>query len=68
MGRKLDTSEQRNMIASEENKEQEPRSSLEIKQKVSANLNALKDRMKEIPQSFGDMIRQFCRARQKYLG
>ena len=40
-----------------EKKEAELKTTFENKQKKSANLNALKDQMKEIQQSFGDMLR-----------
>lgn len=38
--------------------EQELRNTFEIRQKRAANLNALKDQMLEMQQSFGDMLRQ----------
>ena len=41
-----------------EKKEGELKTTFENKQKKSANLNALKDQMKEMQQSFGDMLRQ----------
>lgn len=41
-----------------EKKEGELKTAFEDKQKRSANLNALKEQMKEMQQSFGDMLRQ----------
>jgi type IV pilus assembly protein PilO len=41
-----------------EKKEGELKTAFEGKQKKSANLNALKEQMKEMEQSFGDMLRQ----------
>ncbi|MBI1731641.1 MAG: type 4a pilus biogenesis protein PilO [Gammaproteobacteria bacterium] len=41
-----------------EKKEAELKTAFEEKQKKSANLNALKEQMKEMQQSFGDMLRQ----------
>ncbi len=41
-----------------EKKEAELKSTFDTKQKKSANLNALKEQMKEMQQSFGDMLRQ----------
>lgn len=45
-------------IAAEKAKELELISNLEIKQKKAANLEALKTQMKEMEQSFGDMLKQ----------
>lgn len=53
-----DISDLRVQIAKLETTEQEKISVLEKKQKKAANLNALKDQMKEMKQSFGDMLRQ----------
>lgn len=55
---KFDTSKQRVTLAGEQDKEQDHRKTFEIKQKKAANLNALKEQMKEMQQSFGDMLRQ----------
>lgn len=41
-----------------EKREVELKTTFEAKQKKSANLNALKEQMKEMEQSFGDMLRQ----------
>lgn len=41
-----------------EKKEGDLKATFEDKQKKSANLNALKEQMKEMEQSFGDMLRQ----------
>ena len=57
-GWKLDITEQRVELASEQQKEQEHRNTLETKQKKAANLKALKEQMQEMEQSFGDMLRQ----------
>lgn len=53
-----DTMPQREKLAKAEQKEQELKSSFEIKQKKAANLDALKQQMQEMEQSFGDMLRQ----------
>lgn len=58
LGWKYDISEQRGELAKAEIKEQELRDTLETKQEKAANLNALKEQMKEMEQSFGDMLRQ----------
>jgi type IV pilus assembly protein PilO len=57
-GWKFDVTKQRETVAKLENEEREQIESLERKQKKAANLNALKDQMKEMEQSFGDMVRQ----------
>lgn len=57
-GWKFDVSQQREELARAESKEQELRDTIERKQKKAANLNALKEQMKEMEQSFGDMLRQ----------
>lgn len=57
-GWKFDISQQREELAKAESKEQELRDTVERKQKKAANLNALKEQMKEMEQSFGDMLRQ----------
>jgi type IV pilus assembly protein PilO len=54
----FDITKQREALAVEAQKEQESRDTLEVKQKKAANLKALKEQMKEMEQSFGDMIRQ----------
>lgn len=53
-----DTSGQRETLAREESKEQELKGIFETKQKKAANLDALKAQMKEMKQSFGDMLKQ----------
>lgn len=45
-------------VAAVEKKEATLKTTFEDKQKKSANLNALKEQMKEMEQSFGDMLRQ----------
>lgn len=57
-GWKFDISKQREELARVESKEQELRDTIEQKQRKAANLNALKEQMKEMEQSFGDMLRQ----------
>ncbi|TAJ91407.1 MAG: pilus assembly protein PilO [Gammaproteobacteria bacterium] len=54
----FDVSKQRETLAGEETKEQELKTTFETKQRKAANLDALKEQMKEMEQSFGDMIRQ----------
>lgn len=55
---KFDVSDQRDMLAKAQNNEQELKQTFETKQKKAANLKALQDQMKEMQQSFGDMLRQ----------
>ena len=55
---KLDITKQQETLAGLEQKEQEEIGVLERKQKKAANLQALKEQMKEMEQSFGDMVRQ----------
>lgn len=57
-GWKLDLSKQREQLASQEAKEVEHKATFERKQKRAANLQALKEQMEEMKQSFGDMLRQ----------
>ena len=54
----FDITKQREQLFSVQQKEQDLSGILETKQKKAANLNALKEQMKEMEQSFGDMIRQ----------
>jgi len=58
LGWKFDWSDQRANIASLEQKELDLKGTFEKKQKKAANLEPLKEQMKEMQQSFGDMIRQ----------
>jgi len=53
-----DISSQQEELAKVESKEQELRQTFETKQKKAANLEPLKQQMKEMEQSFGDMLRQ----------
>lgn len=53
-----DTTKQREELAGLERKEHEQIEVLDKKQKKAANLKALKEQMKEMEQSFGDMVRQ----------
>lgn len=53
-----DTTTQRTELASVELKEQELRQNFETKQTKAANLEALKQQMVEMEQTFGDMLRQ----------
>jgi type IV pilus assembly protein PilO len=57
-GWKFDISNLRGNIATLEKKELDLKAKYEEKQKKAANLDALKDQMKEMEQSFGDMLRQ----------
>lgn len=57
-GWKLDLSKQREQLTAEATKEVEHKATFERKQKRAANLNALKEQMIEMKQSFGDMLRQ----------
>ncbi len=57
-GWKLDLSKQREQLAAEAAKEVAHKETFERKQKRAANLNALKEQMIEMKQSFGDMLRQ----------
>lgn len=56
-GYKFDVSGQRETIAGLERKEVDLKETFEKKQKKAANLDALKDQMKEMQQSFGDMLK-----------
>lgn len=53
-----DISEQQEELAAAEAREQELRQTFETKQKKAANLDALKQQMAEMEESFGDMLRQ----------
>ncbi len=55
---KFDVTKQQEKLAELESKEKKEISKLEAKQKQAANLPALKEQMKEMEQSFGDMVRQ----------
>ncbi len=57
-GWKFDVTKQREELAGLQQKEQEQIDVLDAKQRKAANLNALKEQMKEMEQSFGDMVRQ----------
>jgi type IV pilus assembly protein PilO len=57
-GWKFDTTKQRETLAGLEQKKVEQLDILDAKQKKAANLNALKVQMKEMEQSFGDMVKQ----------
>ncbi len=57
-GWKFDWSVQMEELTSVESKEQEHRATFEKKQKKVANLEPLREQMKEMEQSFGDMLRQ----------
>jgi len=54
----FDLSQQRDQLTAEIAKEQELKEVFEKKQRRAANLNALKEQMVEMKQSFGDMLRQ----------
>lgn len=53
-----DISVQQEKLAKVQSKEDELKRSFEIKQKKAANLEALKQQMQEMEQTFGDMLRQ----------
>ncbi|MEJ2761463.1 MAG: type 4a pilus biogenesis protein PilO [Gammaproteobacteria bacterium] len=55
---KLDVSGQRDTLTTKVAKEEKLKSTFEVKQKKAANLPALKNQMKEMKQSFGDLLRQ----------
>ena len=57
-GWKFDWSVQMEELTSVESKEQECRATFEEKQKKVANLEPLREQMKEMEESFGDMLRQ----------
>ena len=57
-GWKFDITKQRNELAGPEEKEKERIEILKVRQRKAANLNALKEQMKEMEISFGDMVRQ----------
>jgi len=54
----FDITEQRAELASLEGNEKEQMEILDVRQKKAANLDALKEQMKEMQQNFGDMVRQ----------
>ncbi len=55
---KFDVTKQREKLASLKDTEREQVEVLDRKQRKAANLDALKEQMKEMEQSFGDMVRQ----------
>jgi len=57
-GWKFDITTQREALAGLEKKEKDQIDILDVRQKKAANLNALKEQMKEMEQNFGDMVRQ----------
>ena len=57
-GWKFDWSDQRGEIAKLSKQEDSLKATYEKKQKKAANLEGLKEQMKEMKQSFGDMLRQ----------
>lgn len=57
-GWKFDVTKQREELAALEKKEKEQIEVLDAKQRKAANLEALKEQMKEMEQSFGDMVKQ----------
>lgn len=57
-GWKFDVVQQREELASLEKKQEEQLGILDVRQKKAANLDALKEQMKEMEQSFGDMVKQ----------
>ena len=57
-GWNVDIIKQREQLATMQQEELDQIASLEQKQKKAANLKALQEQMKEVEQSFGDMLRQ----------
>ena len=57
-GWKFDITKKRDELTGLERKEKEKIDILTVKQRKAANLNALKEQMKEMEISFGDMVRQ----------
>ena len=57
-GWKFDITKKRDQLAALEKKETEKIEVLKVRQRKAANLNALKEQMKEMEISFGDMVRQ----------
>ena len=57
-GWKFDITKKRDQLAAVEKKETEKIEILKVRQRKAANLNALKEQMKEMEISFGDMVRQ----------
>jgi len=57
-GWKFDVTKQREALAALEKNEKEQLDILDTRQRKAANLNALKEQMKEMEQSFGDMVKQ----------
>lgn len=57
-GWKFDVTKQQEELAKLESEERQKLMTLESKQEQAANLPALKEQMKEMEQSFGDMVRQ----------
>jgi len=57
-GWKFDITNLRDELSSLEKKELERIDTLKVRQRKAANLNALKEQMKEMEISFGDMVRQ----------
>jgi type IV pilus assembly protein PilO len=58
LGWQYDIRNQRDELAEVQSKEQDLRDTFKKKQRKAANLDKLKDQMKEMEQSFGDMLRQ----------
>ena len=57
-GWKFDITKKRDQLAALEKKETQQIETLKVRQRKAANLNALKEQMKEMEISFGDMVRQ----------
>lgn len=55
---KFDVSNQTGVLARKVEKEQQLKQTFQVKQKKAANLPALRNQMKEMQQSFGDLLRQ----------
>ena len=57
-GWKFDITKKRDQLAKLEKRETQQIETLKVRQRKAANLNALKEQMKEMEISFGDMVRQ----------
>jgi len=57
-GYKFDVSGQTDVLDTKVKTEQKLKNTFEVKQKKAANLTALRNQMKEMKQSFGDLLRQ----------
>ena len=63
-GWKFDITKKRDQLAKLEKRETQQIETLKVRQRKAANLNALKEQMKEMEISFGDMVRQLPNQRE----